>query len=61
MHVDATRLTVMDLTTNHSWVGVRLHLKASYTVPMDVTALKITLGMNRGGQNSSFKNTQPET
>lgn len=59
MHVDATRLPVMDLTTNHSWVGVRLHLKASYTVPVDVTALKITLGRNRGGQNSWFKNTQP--
>lgn len=61
MHVDATRLTVMDLTTNHSWVGVRLHLKASYAIPMDVTALKITLGMNRGGQNSSIKNTQAKS
>lgn len=43
MHIDAARLTMMDLATNHSRIGVRLDLKASYTVPMDVTALKITL------------------
>lgn len=43
MHVDASCLTMMDLTTNHCRIGVCLHLKASYTVPMDVTALKVTL------------------
>lgn len=47
MHVDAPRLTMMDLTTNHCWIGVRLHLKAGYTIPMDVTALKVTLEMDR--------------
>lgn len=45
MHVDAPRLSMMDLTTNHSGIGVRLHLKAGNTVSMDVTALKVTLGM----------------
>lgn len=43
MHVDASCLTMMDLTTNHCRIGVCLHLKAGYTVPMDVTALKVTL------------------
>lgn len=47
MHVDAPCLTVMDLTTNHRWICVCLHLKAGYAVPMDVTALKVTLKMNR--------------
>ncbi len=51
MHVDTPRLTMMDLTTNHCGVGVRLHLKAGYTIPMDVTALKVTLGMDREIQN----------
>lgn len=46
MHIDAPRLTMMDLTTNHRWIGVRLHLEAGYAVPMDVTALKVTLGMD---------------
>lgn len=47
MHVDATRLTVMDLTADHSGIGVRLHLKAGDTVPVDVTALEIALAMER--------------
>ena len=51
MHVDAPRLTVMDLATHHRWIGVRLHLEAGYTVPMDVTALKVTLGMDGKIQN----------
>lgn len=45
MHVDAPRLSMMDLATDHSGIGVRLHLKAGNTVSMDVTALKVTLGM----------------
>lgn len=53
MHVDAPRLAMVDLTTNHCWIGVRLHFEASYTVPMDVTALKVTLGIDRGIQNYS--------
>lgn len=47
MHIDAACLTVVDLTANHSRVGVRLHLKAGYTVPVDVTALKISLGKDK--------------
>lgn len=43
MHVDATSLTMMDLAANHCGVGVCLHLKAGYSVPMDVAALKVTL------------------
>lgn len=47
MHVDAACLTVVDLTANHGRVGVRLHLKAGYTVPVDVTALEISLGKDK--------------
>lgn len=47
MYVDAPRLAVMDLTANHCWIGVRLHLEASDTVPMDVAALKVTLEINK--------------
>lgn len=47
MYVDPPRLTVMDLTSHHSWIGIRLYLEASYTVPMDVTALKVTLEINK--------------
>lgn len=43
VNVDAPCLTMMDFTTNHCWIGVRLHLKAGYTVSMDVAALKVTL------------------
>lgn len=43
VHIDATSLAVVDLAADHSGVGVRLDLKASYPVPMDVTALKIAL------------------
>ncbi len=43
MNVDASRLTMMDLATHHCGVGVGLHLKACYTVSMDVTVLKVTL------------------
>lgn len=57
MHIDPPRLTVMDLTANHCWVGVRFHLKAGYTVPMDVTALKVTLGMDRRIQNDFILRT----
>lgn len=47
VHVDATGLTVVDLTTNHSWIGVCFHLKAGNTVPMDITALKVTLELDK--------------
>lgn len=47
MHIDAASLTMVDLTTDHCGVGVRLYLKASYPVPMDVTALEISLGKDK--------------
>lgn len=47
MHVDAPGLTVMDLAANHGWIGVRLHLKAGYAVPVDVAAFEIALGKDR--------------
>lgn len=47
MHVYASRLPMMDLTPNHCWIGVRFHLKTRDTVPMDVTALKVTLRKDR--------------
>lgn len=43
MHVDPSSLPVMDLTANHRGVSVRLHLKASNAVPVDVAAFKVTL------------------
>lgn len=43
MDVDASRLAMMDLATHHCGVGIGLHLKACYTVSMDVTVLKVTL------------------
>lgn len=43
VHIDAAGLTVMDLAANHGWIGVCLHLKAGYTVPVDVAAFKIAL------------------
>lgn len=47
MDIDPSRLAVMDLTAHHCGVGVGLHLKACYAVPMDVTALKVTLTQRR--------------
>lgn len=47
VHVDAASLAVVDLAPDHSGVGVRLDLKASYPVPMDVAALKIPLRNDR--------------
>lgn len=41
--VDASCLAMMDLTAHHCGVGVGLHLKACYTVSMDVAVLKVTL------------------
>lgn len=43
VHIDAASLAMVDLATDHGRVGIRLDLKASYPVPMDVTALKIAL------------------
>lgn len=43
MDINATSLTIMDLTTYHSWVGLSLHLKASDAVVVDVIGLKVTL------------------
>lgn len=46
--VDASCLAMMDLTAHHRGVCVGLHLKACYTVPVDVTVLKVTLKHRRG-------------
>lgn len=48
VHVDASRLAVVDLATHHRRVGVRLHLKTCYTVSMDVTIFKVTLKHKEG-------------
>ncbi len=47
MDVDASCLAMMDLTAHHCGVGVGLHLKACYTVSVDVTVLKVTLKRRR--------------
>lgn len=54
VHVDAASLAMVDLATDHSGVGVRLDLKASYPVPMDVAALKISLRNNGKTQTHSW-------
>lgn len=41
--VDPPRLAVVDLAPHHRGVGVRLHLKACYAIPMNITVLKVTL------------------
>lgn len=49
MHIYAPRLAVMDLTADHCWIGISLHLKASDAVPMDIAALKVTLEVGKKG------------
>lgn len=51
--VDAPRLAVVDLAAHHRGVGVGLHLKARYTVPVDVTVLKVALQRRRERQEAS--------
>lgn len=53
MHVDAAGLAVVDLTADHSGVGVRLDLEAGYPVPMDVTTLKVALRNDKRKKQSS--------
>lgn len=48
VYIDAPCLTMMDLTTNHCRIGVCFDLKASYTVPMDIAALKVTHAVVKG-------------
>lgn len=43
MHVDPSSLPMVDLAANHRRIRVRLHLKASDAVPVDVAAFKIAL------------------
>lgn len=43
MHVDAARLSVMDLAAHYCRVSIRLHLETCYPVPVDVAALKVAL------------------
>lgn len=43
MHVDAARLSVMDLAAHYCRVSIRLHLETCYPVPVDVAAFKVAL------------------
>lgn len=43
MDINASCLSMMDLTAHHCRVGVGLHLKTCYTVSVDVAVLKVTL------------------
>ena len=52
VHVDATGLAVVYLALHHSWVGARLHLKARYSVVVDVILLKVTLEAENGKQEN---------
>lgn len=51
VNVDAPCLPMVDFATNHCGISVRLHLKSGYTVPVDVTALKVTLQNERRKEN----------
>lgn len=43
MDIDASRLAMVYLTAHYCGVGIGFHLKACYTISMDVTVLKVTL------------------
>lgn len=43
VHVDAARLSVMDLAAHYCRVSIRLHLETCYPVPVDVAALEVAL------------------
>lgn len=49
VHVNAPRLTVVDLASHHGGVGVGLHLEAGDAVPVDVAVLKVALQTERNG------------
>lgn len=43
VHVDATRLSVMDFTLDNSWIGASFHFEASNAIVVDVIFLKVSL------------------
>jgi len=43
MHIDAARLTMMDLALDHGRIGSGLDLEASYAIVVDVIFLKVAL------------------
>jgi len=47
VYVDASRLTVVDVTLHHSRVRTRLHFKASDAVVVNVVAFKVALPRNK--------------
>lgn len=49
VHVNAPRLTVVDLAAHHGGVGVGLHLEAGDAVPVDVAVLKVALRTESNG------------
>lgn len=53
VHVNAPRLSVVDLAAHHGGVGVGLHLEAGDAVPVDVTVLKVALREERGGEETN--------
>lgn len=53
VHVNAPRLSVVDLAAHHGGVGVGLHLEAGDAVPVDVAVLKVALRAERGGEETN--------
>lgn len=47
VHINAPRLSVVDLAAHHGGVGVGLHLEAGDAVPVDVAVLKVALRAER--------------
>lgn len=43
MHIDAARLTMMNLALDHCGIGASFDLKASYAIVVYIVLLKITL------------------
>ena len=43
VHVDASRLAMVDLAVHYCWVGPSLHLKPCYAIMMNVASIKVAL------------------
>lgn len=43
MHIDATRLTMMNVAFHDGWIGAGFHFKAGNSIVMDVILLEISL------------------
>lgn len=51
VHVDASRLSVMDLALNNRWVGSSFHLESRNSIIVYVILLKISLKVNGSVRN----------